>query len=118
LAAVLNVRYHERAFLLMLAMASFGAMFTWLMIFVTHLRFRRRHQGERLAFRMWGFPYTTLLGAGLMAAALVTTLFTEAFRPTLLCGIPFLALLSVGYAVRKARIPGPTRVVGEETLTP
>ena len=105
LAAVLNARYHERSFLLMLALSMFGPLFTWLMIFVTHLRFRRLHTSQPLVFRMWGFPYTTILGAGLMAAALITTLFVGAFRPTLLYGIPFLALLSIAYAIRKAQLP-------------
>jgi L-asparagine transporter-like permease len=100
LAAVLNTLYHERSFLLMVAISMFGPMFTWLMIFLTHLRFRTHHRGERLAFRMWGYPYTSLLGAVLMAAALFTTLFTQAFRPTLIYGIPFLILLSLAYATK------------------
>ncbi len=103
LAAVLNARYHDRSFLLMLAIAMFGPMFTWLMIFVTHLSFRRHHAATRLPFRMWGFPYTSLLGAGLMTAALITTLFTREFRPTLIYGIPFLLVLATAYAVRRAK---------------
>ncbi|MFJ1260581.1 hypothetical protein [Cupriavidus sp. CuC1] len=74
--------------------------FTWFMIFVTHYRFRRRWvaAGNRpLAFRMRGFPVLTLLGAGMLLAIMLTTLFTEAFRMTLLTGIPFLAALSVAY---------------------
>ena len=117
LAAVLNLRYHERSFLLMLAVSMFGPMFTWLMIFVTHLRFRQRHAGETLVFRMWGFPYLTLAGAGLMAAALLTTPFTQAFRPTLLYGIPFLGLLSLAYFIRQARISQSPTTLGEETWT-
>ena len=101
LAAVLNVLYHERSFLLMLAISMFGPMFTWLMIFITHLSFRRRHAGEPLAFQMWGYPWTSLAGGALMLAALVTTLFTTAFRPTLLYGMPFLLLLTAFYLVRQ-----------------
>ena len=103
-ATLINIRYHERSFLLMLALSMFGPMFTWFMIFVTHLRFRRRHRGEALAFRMWGYPFTSLLGATLMAAALVTTLFSPAFRPTLIYGTPFCVVLSLVYALRKARM--------------
>jgi AAT family amino acid transporter len=98
LAAVLNICYHERSFLLMVAISMFGPMFTWLMVFVTHLCFRGHHSREPLAFRMWGNPYTSLLGAVLTAAALITTLFTQVFRPTLIYGIPFLILLSAAYA--------------------
>ncbi len=104
LAAVLNVRYHDRAFLMLLAIAMFGPMFTWLMIFVTHLRFRQRHRGEAMVFRMWGYPYTSLLGAGLMTAALATTLFTREFRPTLLYGVPLVIVLSIGYGLRRRRM--------------
>ena len=47
--------------------------------------------------RMPGYPATTLLGAALMAAVLLTTAFTDAFRPTLVFGLPFLAALVVCY---------------------
>jgi L-asparagine transporter-like permease len=108
LAALLNAVYHDRSFLLMLAIAMFGPMFTWMMIFVTHLNFRRRNPGAQLAFRMWGYPWTSLAGAGLMLAALLTTLFTPAFRPTLIYGVPFLCLLSIAYAIhRRRRVAAP-----------
>ncbi|ABB06682.1 amino acid permease [Burkholderia lata] len=99
LATVLNVLYPDTSFVMMMSVSMFGAMFTWLMIFVTHLFFRRHHRGQVLAFRMWGFPVTSLLGAALMFAALVTTYFTREFRMTLFCGVPFMIVLSVVYAV-------------------
>jgi L-asparagine transporter-like permease len=108
LAAVIYVLFPERAFILMVSLSMFGAMFTWMMIFVTHYFFRRHHDrsgGPDLSFRMIGYPLTTLLGAGLMVAILVTTAFTEIFRMTLVFGIPFVALLVLSfYLVRK---PGP-----------
>jgi L-asparagine transporter-like permease len=115
LAAVLNLRYHDRSFLLMLAISMFGPMFTWLMIFVTHLRFRRRYTQTNLAFRMWGYPYTSVGGASLMLAALVTTLFTREFRPTLVYGIPFLCFLTVAYAMRRNRALAVEEPAFEET---
>jgi len=79
----------------------FGAMFTWLMIFVTHLYFRRAHQDGPLCFRMWGYPYTSMLGAALMAAILVSTAFTAEFRMTLVYGLPVLGLFCLAW--RSAR---------------
>jgi L-asparagine transporter-like permease len=75
-------------------------MFTWMMIFVTHFFFRRASAGVPTSFRMWGFPATTLLGAALMAALLITTAFTDAFRTTLIFGLPFLAVLVLLYYFR------------------
>ena len=99
LATVLSVLAPKSAFVLMIAISSFGAMFTWMMIFVTHYAFRRARErsGAPLRFRMPGYPATTLLGAALMAAVLLTTAFTDAFRLTLVFGLPFLAALSVCY---------------------
>lgn len=102
-AAALSVLYKEASFVLMMAIAMFGALFTWLMVFVTHLFFRRRRQREGLpaaAFRMRGYPWLTLLGAALMLAVLVTTAFTVQFKATLVWGIPFLVLLSIAYWFR------------------
>jgi L-asparagine transporter-like permease len=52
---------------------------------------------------MWGYPYSTLLGAALMLAALVTTLFTREFRMTLLCGLPLLLALTAVFFARFRR---------------
>jgi L-asparagine transporter-like permease len=109
LATVLSIVSPGRAFLMMVGISVFGAMFTWMMIFVTHYFFRRARLREGSApapFRMWGFPVTTLLGAGLMAALLLTTAFTEAFRMTLVFGLPFLTCLVVIYALRDRAASG------------
>jgi L-asparagine transporter-like permease len=96
-AAILSVVSPGGAFLMMVGVSVFGAMFTWMMIFVTHFYFcraRTRAGNPPARFRMWGFPVTTLLGAALMAALLITTAFTDAFRMTLVFGLPYLALLA------------------------
>jgi L-asparagine transporter-like permease len=95
-ATALSVAAPKSAFILMVAISSFGTMFTWLMIFATHYRFRRartRAGAPPLRFRLRGFPATTLLGAALMVAVLATTAFTDAFRMTLVFGLPFLGAL-------------------------
>jgi L-asparagine transporter-like permease len=103
LAVVLSVIAPRSSFILMLAVSAFGAMFTWMMIFVTHYSFRRAYARATCAplrFRMAGFPVTTLAGAALMAAILLTTAFTVPFRMTLVFGVPYLALLALVYLIR------------------
>lgn len=95
-ATLLYVLYPKDAFILMISLSMFGAMFVWMMIFVTHLFFRHKYEAAGnppLAFRMKLFPITTLIGLGLMLAAMVTTLFTDEFNMTLKFGIPFLIVL-------------------------
>jgi L-asparagine transporter-like permease len=100
LATLLSILYPDGSFTLMMAISMFGAMFTWMMVFVTHLYFRRAHRGQPLAFRIPGFPVTTIAGLVLMAAALLTTLFTREFRMTLIYGVPVLLLLTLVYRLR------------------
>jgi L-asparagine transporter-like permease len=107
-AAVMYTLYSTAAFSLIFSISIFGALFAWLMIFVTHLAFRRRHRatpGDFSAdatggFRMFGTPWTSMLGAALLLAVLITSAFTPGFRSMLLYGIPFLALLTVLYWLR------------------
>jgi L-asparagine transporter-like permease len=116
MATVLNALFPDTSFTLMMAIAMFGGLFTWLMIFVIHLFFRRRHAHHTLAFRMWGYPWSSLAGAGLMAATLITTIFTAEFRMTLIYGIPFLLLLTGIFVTRYRQAPIAPRAVPEVQL--
>ena len=103
LATATSVLMPEGGFVMMMAVSMFGALFTWMMIFVTHFFFRRRWAASgaaALPFRMRGYPWLTMLGALLMLAVMVTTAFTDEFRLTLLTGVPFLAALGLMYWLR------------------
>jgi L-asparagine transporter-like permease len=102
LATFLSVVAPETSFTLMMSLAMFGAMFTWMMIFVTHYFFRQkwsRESAQALPFKMHGFPLLTIVGALLILGLLVTTAFTKEFRLTLFFGIPAFILLSVIYFI-------------------
>jgi AAT family amino acid transporter len=76
------------------------------MIFVTHLYFRPRWDASdspRLAVRMIGYPYTSLLGMAAIAAIIATTWWVEGMRVTMVAGLPWLALLTAAYFVVRRR---------------
>lgn len=107
IATAVTVQWPESAFLTMLSLSSFGAMFTWLMIFVSHYFFRRKWDRDGKpapSFRFVGFPWLTLLGALTMVAIMVSTLFSEPFRLTLVAGVPFILLLSASYPFVRKRM--------------
>ncbi len=94
----------KTAFTFMIAVSICGAAITWILIFATHCAFRR--QGGRVAgFRMPGAPWTSVIGGLLMTAVLVTTAFTDAFRMTLVVGVPFFSVLIAVYWLRFQRRP-------------
>ena len=100
LAAGVAMVSPQSAYVYMFGIALFGGLFAWLLIFLTHLSFRRqrRARGEpRAAVEMIGYPYTSLLGAAALAAILLTTWWVEGMHLTLLVGLPWLGALTLGY---------------------
>ncbi len=105
IATLIAWRYPQSAYVYMFGIALFGGLFVWLLIFVTHLFFRRKWNADlaRFPVRMIGYPYTTILGAILLTAILLTTWWVEGMELTLIVGLPWLAFLSVAYFLRVRR---------------
>src|SRR5258707_439022 len=84
--------------------ALFDAMIVWIIILLSHLSFRRRHNLADLPVRTPGFPVVQLVGLGLLAAILVTMgLDKEIWYISWVVGVPWLLLLSAGYFIMRAR---------------
>jgi L-asparagine transporter-like permease len=97
LAAAVLVRafWPDSAYVWFFGVALAGALFVWLMIFVSHIAFRRT------TAHVQGTPFGSYVGAGLMAAILVSTWWIPDLQSTLVAGVPWLALLAVGYWTTK-----------------
>ena len=94
------------AYVYLLGVALFGGLFVWIMIFMTHLFFRRawvRGGNAPLPVRMPGYPWLTLLGLALLTGILVSTWWVPGMRPTLIAGLPWLGLISAVYFFRRSR---------------
>ncbi|WP_249646034.1 MULTISPECIES: amino acid permease [unclassified Lysinibacillus] len=104
IATAFSIFKPESALSLMISISSFGAMFAWFMIFITHLFFRKKYKpidGEKLPVRMIGYPYLTILGAVLLASVVLSTWFSPDFKATLLVGFPWLIFISICYYIWK-----------------
>lgn len=99
-ALVLQWKFGESSsvYLAMLGAAFFGGIFAWLMIFATHLAFRRRHRGA-LIVRAPGYPWTSLAGLAALLAVLASTWWIPGMRITLAAGLPWLAFITLCYVV-------------------
>ena len=102
IATVLAVLFPDSVYVYMFGIALFGGLFVWLLIFVTHLFFRRKwvaNRGAPLPVRMIGYPYTTLLGALAIVAMLATTWWVPGMQVTLISGMSWLVFISLAYWV-------------------
>ena len=84
--------------------ALFDAMIVWIIILLSHLRFRRVHRAADLPVRMPWFPGVQIAGLMLLCAVLITMgLDKETWRISWLVGVPWLAAISAVYFILKAR---------------
>jgi L-asparagine transporter-like permease len=97
-AVLVRALWPDSAYVWFFGVALFGALFVWLMIFVTHIRFRGAV--ERPAR---GSPIGSYAGAGLIGAILLSTWWIPDLRSTLIAGLPWLAVLAVGYRLAGRR---------------
>ncbi|HKD83379.1 MAG TPA: amino acid permease [Terriglobales bacterium] len=101
IAIIMAISVPGSAYVYMFGIALFGGLFVWLMIFITHLSFRKHwvaKGGRTLPVRTPLFPVTTILGGTAVLAIIISTWWVDGMRPTLESGIPWLALLTAGYA--------------------
>ncbi|HEY6514543.1 MAG TPA: amino acid permease [Steroidobacteraceae bacterium] len=84
--------------------ALFAAILVWMFVFVSHLSFRRRHSGAALPIRMPFFPWMQYAGLAMLAGILVTMGLDPTFDVSWLYGVPWVALISLAYFVRRARM--------------
>lgn len=91
-AVLVRAFWPDSAYVWFFGVALFGALFVWLMIFVTHI-----------AFRAPSIPWWSCAGAALVAAILVSTWWVPDLRSTLIAGGPWLLLLAIGYWLSRGR---------------
>jgi amino acid transporter, AAT family len=91
-AVLVRAFWPDSAYVWFFGVALFGALFVWLMIFVTHI-----------AFRAPQVPPGSVAGALLVGGILVSTWWVPGLESTLVAGGPWLALLAIGYVMRPSR---------------
>lgn len=87
------------AYLDLFGIAVFGAIFTWIIILLSHLSFRRKRkeQGRELIYRITGAPVFSVIGIGLLVSVLISTWFTPGIEVTIPSGVVTVIFFSIAY---------------------
>ena len=100
LGVVLNYMAPEKVFVWVTAIATFGAIWTWLMILLAQLQFRKSlspQQAADLKYRMWLYPFSSFAALGFLLMVVGLMAYFEETRIALFVGPGFLILLTVLY---------------------
>lgn len=104
LGVLLNYLVPEKVFVWVTSIATFGAIWTWAMILLAQMKFRRSlspaEQGK-LQFKMWLFPISSYLALAFLVLVVALMAFFEDTRIALYIGPAFLVLLTVLFKVFK-----------------
>ncbi|MFI5793460.1 amino acid permease [Streptomyces sp. NPDC051677] len=106
IGVIVNMVSPDKAFVYITSVATCAGMWTWLMILVTHLRFRSRVRSGTVPatdFPMPGAPVTTILSIGVLVfvAALMAT--SDDTRPALYVWAIWFSALCVAYRIARSR---------------
>lgn len=88
----------RQAFVSLTGAALFGGLYAWLLVFVSHLRFRHLYKGE-LRYRAPAHPWPSLAGLLALLAVTASTWWVPGMKIALIAGLPCIALLSLCYFV-------------------
>lgn len=102
LAAAVS-RFTPNAYADLFGVALFAAILVWMFVFASHLSFRRRYSGAALPIHTPFFPWLQYAGLAMLAGILVTMGLDSTFDVSWLYGVPWVALISLSYFVRRAR---------------
>jgi len=106
-----------KAYAYLQGIALFGMITVWILILLSHLRFRRAHRAADLPVRMPFFPVLQLLGLGLLAALAATLALDKDWNLSWMVGVPWLLLLTAAYFIWKKAAPGRAKAVASAAAT-
>ncbi|EEJ53006.1 L-asparagine transporter-like permease [Mobiluncus mulieris] len=110
-ASVLAIVSPAEAFMYLYGCATVGILVTWVIIMLTHLKFRKHYASitdERPPARLWGYPVVNWLVI-LISIAVFVALPWAGLAVAWYAGIPYLVILVVSYLVlsRVSHLPEP-----------
>lgn len=109
IGVAVNVAVPERAFAYITSVATVAVLWTWAIILVTHLAYRRRvARGELPAspFRLPGAPWTNAVALAYIALVAVLLAFDDDQRIALVAGAIWAALVAGGWVALRRRRTG------------
>ncbi|MEH7454083.1 amino acid permease [Gottfriedia acidiceleris] len=105
IATVLSM-YYPDTFNKLFGISIFGGILVWLMILISHLRFRKTvhlHYKEPLPVKAPLFPFLQWVGILLLSGILITMAFSPDWNSAWKIGVPWVILVSIGYWIQKRR---------------
>lgn len=102
LCVVINYVMPAKAFELLMALVVSALVLNWIVISITHLKFRKakREAGEVTEYQSWGYPLTNYVCLAFLLGILVIMFFTPGISLSVFLIPVWLIVLGVAYAIK------------------
>ena len=104
----------KTAYAYLVTATGFQAMFTWLVVLLTHLRYRRyleKHKPDRLTLKLFLYPWTTYFTLALVALGMGGAFFATSERIGLMLAATLIVAVGIAYLLVRPRLtPAHSRV--------
>lgn len=104
IGVVLNYAIEERVFVMIASVATFATIFVWLMILLSHFRFRGQPitgEASTPSFAAPCWPYLQVFATGFLVLVMTLLGFSTDTRIALIVGAAWLLLLTAGYRLSR-----------------
>ncbi|RMQ42237.1 Amino acid permease [Pseudomonas cichorii] len=103
---LINYLMPGKAFELLMALVVAALVLNWVIITITHLKFRsaKRQANETTLFKSWGYPATNYICLAFLSGILAIMLFTPGISVSVYMIPVWLIALGVAYAIKVRRI--------------
>lgn len=108
IGVLLNYLAPQHVFTWLTSVSTFGAIWTWCVILIAQMRFRRTLSADRIArlpIRVPFYPLGSFVALGFLALVVVLMALTPDTRVALVIGPVWIALLGIAYALFHANRP-------------
>ncbi|MFJ4144509.1 amino acid permease [Pseudomonas sp. NPDC089734] len=111
MCVLLNYLMPGKAFELLMALVVSALVLNWVIITITHLKFRsaKREANETTHFKSWGYPLTNYICLAFLFGILAIMLFTPGISISVYMIPVWLIALGVAYGVKSRREPTATQ---------
>lgn len=117
IGVILNYLVPEKAFTYVTSVSTAAGIWTWAMILISHILYRRALQAGRLSpssFPSPGGAVSSAIALAFLIFVMVLVAIDEEARVSLYVGAGWGVVLAIGWAVLKQRGPRPQAAVGAE----
>lgn len=99
LTIVLAYLLPQKAYSYLVTATGFQAMFIWLVVLLTHLRYRPYllKQKGTLHLKLPGYPWTTFIAIGLVGFGMIASPLAMSERIGLIMAVGFIVMIALGY---------------------